>query len=42
MEERRLEANPGTDFAVAHRGWPEHVLAELPDGVEPIDPDAVA
>jgi hypothetical protein len=41
VEERRLEANPGTDFAVAHRGWPDHVLAELPADVESIDLDAI-
>jgi 7-cyano-7-deazaguanine tRNA-ribosyltransferase len=38
---RLAEANPGTDFAVAHRGWPDHVLAELPADVESIDLDAI-
>jgi len=38
---RLAEANPGTDFAVAHRGWPDHVLAELSEDVESIDLDAM-
>ena len=38
---RLVEANPGTDFAIAHRGWPDHVLATVPDDVETIDLDAM-
>ena len=38
---RLAEANPGTDLAVAHRGWPDHVLAEVPEDVELIDLDAM-
>jgi 7-cyano-7-deazaguanine tRNA-ribosyltransferase len=38
---RLVEANPGTDFAIAHHGWPDHVLATVPDDVETIDLDAM-
>ena len=31
---RLAEANPDTDFAVAHWGWPESALCELPEAVE--------
>ena len=31
---RLAEANPDTDFAVAHWGWPESALRALPDSVE--------
>ncbi|MFT4956769.1 MAG: 7-cyano-7-deazaguanine tRNA-ribosyltransferase [Halobacteriales archaeon] len=38
---RLAKANPGTDITVAHRGWPDHVLADLSDDVELIDLDAI-
>ncbi|MFT4890522.1 MAG: 7-cyano-7-deazaguanine tRNA-ribosyltransferase [Halobacteriales archaeon] len=38
---RLVEANPGTDLAIAHRGWPDRVLAEVPEDVELIDLDAM-
>ena len=35
---RRLtEANPDTEFAVAHWGWPESALRELPERVERLE-----
>jgi len=31
---RLVEANPGTDVAVVHDGWPESALDGIPDGVD--------
>jgi 7-cyano-7-deazaguanine tRNA-ribosyltransferase len=32
-----VEAHPGTDVTVAHRGWADHLLATLPDVVDAVD-----
>ncbi|WP_255191790.1 tRNA guanosine(15) transglycosylase TgtA [Natronobeatus ordinarius] len=34
---RLVEENPDSEFTLGHRGWPEGVLAALPDGLETID-----
>jgi 7-cyano-7-deazaguanine tRNA-ribosyltransferase len=34
---RLVDANPGSEFALAHRGWHDDALAVVPDGVESID-----
>jgi 7-cyano-7-deazaguanine tRNA-ribosyltransferase len=34
---RLVEANPDTEFAVAHWRWPESALDALPDGVETLE-----
>jgi 7-cyano-7-deazaguanine tRNA-ribosyltransferase len=33
------DANPDADVTLAHPGWPDHVLADLPDGVDLVDLD---
>ncbi|MFC6716796.1 tRNA guanosine(15) transglycosylase TgtA [Natrialbaceae archaeon GCM10025810] len=34
---RLVEANPDSEFALGHRGWPDGVLERVPDRVETID-----
>lgn len=34
---RLVESNPDSEFTFGHRGWPEGVLAALPDSLETID-----
>ncbi|MEY7850542.1 tRNA guanosine(15) transglycosylase TgtA [Natrarchaeobius sp. A-rgal3] len=37
---RLVEANPETEFALGHRGWPEDVLETVPERVDSIDFEA--